>query len=388
MRLGKDRAEFAAAIGEFSQRECGTLAQRDALTEGGTQANSPQILAKLAALGWLGVSLPAEYGGGGAGFVDECVFLEESARGLLPVNGYGSGLTAAQTYLRWGSAEQKRAVVGNLIAGRLESIALSEPGAGSDLGGVRLRAERADGEYVVNGQKTWISSAHVAENLLTLVREDASGGKHEGLTLLMIPAASPGVEIRAIPTMEAHTVNDVFFTDVRVPEAAVVGQPRSGWKQLMRGLGVERLIISAMSLGSARRSLDDLIAYVTEREQFGRKLASFQALRHRIADLATDIEFGRAFLYDAAQRVDDGEEGDLATDSSMAKLRITEIAKNTALEAMQMMGGYGYAREYGMEGQVRRALAPPIYGGTNEIQREIIAGSLLSQLPRQASDGR
>lgn len=388
MRLGKDRAEFAAAIGEFSQRECGTLAQRDALTEGGTQANSPQILAKLAALGWLGVSLPAEYGGGGAGFVDECVFLEESARGLLPVNGYGSGLTAAQTYLRWGSAEQKRAVVGNLIAGRLESIALSEPGAGSDLGGVRLRAERADGEYVVNGQKTWISSAHVAENLLTLVREDASGGKREGLTLLMIPAASPGVEIRAIPTMEAHTVNDVFFTDVRVPEAAVVGQPRSGWKQLMRGLGVERLIISAMSLGSARRSLDDLIAYVTEREQFGRKLASFQALRHRIADLATDIEFGRAFLYDAAQRVDDGEEGDLATDSSMAKLRITEIAKNTALEAMQMMGGYGYAREYGMEGQVRRALAPPIYGGTNEIQREIIAGSLLSQLPRQASDGR
>jgi acyl-CoA dehydrogenase len=378
VRLGKDRADFAAAIREFSQRECGTLAQRDALTEGGTQANSPQVLAKLAALGWLGVSLPAAYGGGGAGFVDECVFLEESSRGLLPVNGYGSGLTAAQTYLRWGSEEQKRTVVGNLTAGRLESIALSEPGAGSDLGGVRLRAERSGPEYVVNGQKTWISSAHAAENLLTLAREDASGGKHEGLTLLMIPARSPGVQIRAIETMEAHTVNDVFFTDARVPAAAVVGQPGQGWKQLMRGLGVERLIISAMSLGSARRSLDDLIAYVTEREQFGRKLASFQALRHRIADLATDIEFGRAFLYDAAQRVDDGDEDDLARESSMAKLRITEIAKNTALEAMQMMGGYGYAREYGMEGQVRRALAPPIYGGTNEIQREIIARSLLS----------
>jgi alkylation response protein AidB-like acyl-CoA dehydrogenase len=377
MRLGKDRQQFAEAIREFAQRECGTLAQRDALTEGGTQANSPQILAKLAALGWLGVSLPAEYGGGGAGFVDECVFLEESSRGLLPINGYGSGLTAAQTYLRWASEEQKRTVVGNLAAGKLESIALSEPGAGSDLGGVRLKAERAGDGYVVNGQKTWISSAHVAENLLVLVREDNSGGKHEGLTLLMIPARSPGVEIRAIPTMEAHTVNDVFFTDVRVPASAVVGQPRNAWKQLMRGLGVERLIISAMSLGSAQRSLDDLIAYVKDREQFGRKIASFQALRHRIADLATDIEFGRAFLYDAAQRVDDGQEDALARESSMAKLRITEIAKNTALEAMQMMGGYGYAREYGMEGQVRRALAPPIYGGTNEIQREIIAKSLL-----------
>lgn len=377
MRLGKDRLELAAAIRDFSQRECGTLAQRDALTEGGTQANSPQILAKLAALGWLGVSLPAEYGGGGAGFVDECVFLEESSRGLLPIYGYGSGLTAAQTYLRWGSEEQKRTVVGNLAAGRLEAIALSEPGAGSDLGGVRLKASRSGDGYVVNGQKTWISSAHVAENLLVLVREDSSGGKHEGLTLLMVPARAPGVETRAITTMEAHTVNDVFFTDVRVPESAVVGRPRNAWKQLMRGLGVERLIISAMSLGSAQRSLDDLIAYVREREQFGRKIASFQALRHRIADLATDIEFGRAFLYDAAQRVDDGDEDALARESSMAKLRITEIAKNTALEAMQMMGGYGYAREYGMEGQVRRALAPPIYGGTNEIQREIIAKSLL-----------
>ncbi|HEX3962452.1 MAG TPA: acyl-CoA dehydrogenase family protein [Trebonia sp.] len=378
MRLGKDQQEFAAAIREFSGRECGTLAQRDAVTENGTQANSPQILAKLAALGWLGVSLPAEYGGGGAGFVDECVFLEESSRGLLPINGYGSGLTAAQTYLRWGSEEQKRTIVGNLVAGRLESIALSEPGAGSDLGAVGLQAARSGDGYVVNGQKTWISSAHVAENLLVLVREDSPGGKHEGLTLLMIPARAPGVEIRPIATMEAHTVNDVFFSDVRVPESAVVGQPRNAWKQLMRGLCVERLIISAMSLGAAQRSLDDLIAYVREREQFGRKIASFQALRHRIADLATDIEFGRSFLYDAAQRVDDGEEDELARESSMAKLRTTEIAKNTALEAVQMMGGYGYAREYGMEGQVRRALAPPIYGGTNEIQREIIGKSLLS----------
>jgi alkylation response protein AidB-like acyl-CoA dehydrogenase len=377
VRIGKERLEFAAAIRDFARDECGTLAQRDAVTEGGTQANSPQILEKLAALGWLGVSLPAEYGGGGAGFVDECVFLEESSRGLLPVNGYGSGLTAAQTYLRWGSPEQKRTIVGNLAAGKLESIALSEPGAGSDLGGVRMKAVRAGDEYIVDGQKTWISSAHVAENLLTLVREDSSGSKHEGLTLLMIPARTPGVQVRKIETMEAHTVNDVFFTDVRVPASAVVGRPGNAWKQLMRGLGVERLIISAMSLGSAQRSLDDLIAYVTQREQFGRKLASFQALRHRIADLAAEIEFGRAFLYDAAQRVDDGEEDDLARESSMAKLKITQIAKNTALEAMQMMGGYGYAREYGMEGQVRRALAPPIYGGANEIQREIIAKSLL-----------
>jgi alkylation response protein AidB-like acyl-CoA dehydrogenase len=377
VRPDKQQEQFAAAIREFCLRECGTLAQRDAVTEGGTLSNSPQILAKLADLGWLGVSLPAEYGGGGAGFAEECVFLEESARGLLPITGYSTGLVAAQTYLRWGSAEQKRAIVANLTAGRLEAIALSEPGAGSDLGAVALKAERIGGEYVVNGQKTWTSAAHVAEHLLVLTREDTSGTKHEGLTLLMVPAHSPGLDIRAIDTMEAHTVNDVFFTDVRVPASAVVGQPGQAWKQLMRGLSVERLIIAAMSLGAAQRSLDDVIGYVGQREQFGRKIGSFQAIRHRIADLATDIEFARAFLYDAAKRVDDGQEDTLARESAMAKMRITEIAKNTALEAMQMMGGYGYAREYGMEAQVRRALAPPIYGGTNEIQREIIAKSLL-----------
>ncbi|MCQ4079188.1 acyl-CoA/acyl-ACP dehydrogenase [Streptomyces sp. RB6PN25] len=376
MQLSKEQQQFAEAVREFCLRECGTLAQRDAVTEGGTLSNSPQILSKLAALGWLGVSLPAEYGGGGAGFVDECVFLEATSRGLLPITGYMTGLTAAQTYLRWGSEEQKKTIVSNLVAGRLEAIALSEPGAGSDLGGVRVRSTRDGDEYVVNGQKTWISAAHVAEHMLVLAREDSSGTKHEGLTLLMVPTNTPGLEIRGIQTMEAHTVNDVFFTDVRLPASAVVGRPRNAWKQLMRGLGVERLIIAAMSLGAAQRALDDVIAYVGQREQFGRKIGSFQALRHRIADLATDIELARAFVYDAAARVDTGQEDDLARESAMAKMRCTEIAKNTALEAMQMMGGYGYAREYGMEGQVRRALVPPIYGGTNEIQREIIAKSL------------
>jgi acyl-CoA dehydrogenase len=377
MQLTNEQKQFAEAIREFCGRECGTLAQRDALTEGGTLANSPQLLKKLADFGWLGVSLPAKYGGGGAGFVDECVFLEETSRGLAPITAYSTGLTAAQTYLKWGSEEQKKTIVSNLTAGKLEAIALSEPAAGSDLGGVSLKSIRDGDQYVINGQKTWTSAAHAAEHLLVLTREDTTGSKHEGLTLLMAPTDSPGLEIRAIETMEPHTVNDVFFTDVRVPVSAVVGQPRNAWKQLMRGLSVERLIIAAMGLGAAQRSLDDVIAYVGQREQFGRRIGSFQALRHRIADLATDIEFARSFVYDVAGRVDASQEDALARESAMAKMRCTEIAKNTALEAMQMMGGYGYAREYGMEGQVRKALAPPIYGGTNEIQREIIAKSLL-----------
>lgn len=376
MQLNAERREFAAAIEDFCARELGTLAQRDALTENETIANSPEIFAKMAELGWFGVSLPEEYGGGGAGFVDECVFLEETQRGLAPILGYSTGLTAAQTYLKWGNEEQKKTIVTNLAQGRIEAIALSEPGTGSDLGAVRTKGVRDGDEYVLDGQKTWISAAHVAEHMLVLVREDASGPKHTGLTTLMVPCNTPGIEMREVKTMEARTCNDVFFTGARVPASAVVGEPGQGWKQLMRGLGVERMIIAAFSIGAARRSLEDAVAYMKQRDAFGQPISDFQALRHRVADLATDIATTRAFIYDIAQGIDEGHEDALAQESSMAKMRATEVAKNTALEAMQLMGGAGYAREYGMEYQVRRALAPPIYGGTNEIQREIIAKSI------------
>ncbi|MDT7705822.1 MAG: hypothetical protein QOG20_1429 [Pseudonocardiales bacterium] len=376
MRFSAEQQQFAAAVAAFCDKRCGTLAQRDAVTDGGRLSNSPQLLAELARLGWLGVSFPQAYGGAGAGFVDECLFLEEAFRGLAPITGYATGLTAAQTYLRWGTEEQKRTIVASLCGGGLEAIALSEPGAGSDLGGVRLKAVRDGDAFVLDGQKTWTSAAHVATHILLLARTDSAGTKHQGLTLFMMPADVAGLEIRPIETMEAHTVNDLYLTGVRLPADSVVGQVGNGWKQLMRGLNVERLIIAAMSLGAARRSLDDLLAYVKQREQFGRTIGSFQAVRHRIADLATEIAYCKAFVYDVADRIDAGEEDAIDREGAMAKLKCTEVAKHTALEAMQLMGGYGYAREYGMEGQVRRALAPPIYGGANEIQREIIGKSL------------
>ncbi|MSV44068.1 MAG: acyl-CoA dehydrogenase [Actinobacteria bacterium] len=377
MRLSDDQRSFAEAVRAFCDDHCSTLAQRDALTEGGTLANSPQLMAMIAEFGWFGVSLPEEYGGGGAGMVEECIFLEETARGLAPVLAYSTGLTAAQTYLRHGREDQKNTIVRNLAAGKIEAIALSEPGAGSDLGGVRIKAVKSGNDYVITGQKTWTSAAHVAENILVLTRTESTGKKHQGLTLLVVPARSAGLEIRGIATMEAPTVNDLFFTDVRVPESAVVGVVGQAWRHLMRGLSVERLIIAATSLGASQRALADAIAFLKEREAFGQKIKDFQALRHRVADLATEIEACRSFVYDIAEGIDAGYEDDLAVHASMAKLKCTQVAKNTALEAMQMMGGYGYSREYGIEEQVRKALAPPIYGGTNEIQREIISKSLL-----------
>ena len=148
MRFSDEQRQFAEAIASFCARECGTREQRLALTEGGAIANSRELLEKLAELGWLGVSVPEEYGGAGAGMVEECIFLEETSRGLAPIRGYSTAMTAGATYLRWGTEEQKREVMGGVCRGRLESIALSEPGAGSDLGGVRCRARRDGDSYV------------------------------------------------------------------------------------------------------------------------------------------------------------------------------------------------------------------------------------------------
>jgi alkylation response protein AidB-like acyl-CoA dehydrogenase len=376
MRFTDEQKEFASAIRAFSARECGTRQQREALTEDGREHSSRELIAKFAELGWLGVSVPEAYGGAGAGMVEECIFLEETCRGLAPIHAYSTAMTAGATYLRWGTEKQKRKTMGGVCRGRLEAIALSEPGAGSDLGAVRCRATRDGDQYVIDGQKTWTSAAHLADHILVLVRTGPDGSKHEGLTLLQVPTDTPGIDIRGIETMEGRVVNDVFFTDCRVPAENVVGQEGRAWQQLMRGLSIERLIIAAMSLGSAERSLEDTLAYVKEREQFGRPIGSFQAVRHRLADLATEIAACKAFVYDVAERIDAGEEDQLSSQASMAKLKATVVAKNAALEGVQLMGGYGYAVEYGMEQQVRAALAPPIYGGSNEIQREIIGKGL------------
>jgi alkylation response protein AidB-like acyl-CoA dehydrogenase len=376
MRFTDEQLQFASSIRAFCARECGTRQQRDALTDGGREHTSRELVAKFAKLGWLGVSVPEAYGGAGAGMVEECIFLEETCRALAPIHAYSTALTAGATYLRWGTEEQKRETMGGVCRGRLEAIALSEPGAGSDLGGVRCRAQRDGDEYVIDGQKTWTSAAHLADHILVLVRTDTGGSKHQGLTLLQVPTDLPSIEIRGIDTMEGRVVNDVFFNECRVPAGNVIGREGRAWQQLMRGLSIERLIIAAMSLGSAERSLEDTLAYVSEREQFGRRIGSFQALRHRLADLATEIACCKALVYDIAERIDFGEEDQLSGQASMAKLKCTVVAKDAALEGVQMMGGYGYAVEYGMEQQVRAALAPPIYGGSNEIQREIIAKGL------------
>jgi len=371
-----EQQALAAAVRDLAARECGTLEQRNALTDGGTEPHNPELYARVAELGWLGVAIPEQYGGSGGGMVDLCLFLEESAYGQIPIGSFAVTSIVAGAYERFGTEEQKQDILGGITRGAVEAIAMSEPEAGSDVGALRCRATRQNGGYVVEGQKTWISEAHLADHILLVCRTDDSGAKHDGLTMLSIPAGSDGVEIRGIETMGGRVVNDVFFTDCHVPAENLLGVEGQAWTQLMAGLNVERLIIAAQSLGFARRAFDDALAYVKERKQFGRPIGSFQTIAHRMADLATEIECCRLLTYDVAEKVDANPGALFPREASMAKLKVTETAKKVALEGMQVMGGAGYATEYEMERHVRTTIVSTIYGGTSEIQREIVAKTL------------
>jgi len=371
--LTDEQQDFVGAVRDFCQREAGTREQRDALTEHGKHPHNVELYKRIAELGWLGVATPEEYGGSGGGMVDLCLFLDETARGLLPIGGFGVSSIVAGAYERFGTEEQKREILGGIVNGSVEAIAMSEPGAGSDVGALQCRARRENGGYVVDGQKTWISEAHLSDHILLVCRTDASGSKHEGMTMLSVPVDADGVEIRPIETMGGEIVNDVFFTDCHVDAGRLLGTEGQAWVQLMSGLNVERLILAALMVGTAQRAFDDALAYIKEREQFGRPIGSFQVLKHKIADLATEIECARLLTYDVARQVDANPGAMFPREASMAKLKATEVAKEVALAGMQMMGGYGYATEYDMEGHVRRTLVSTIYGGTSEIQREIVA---------------
>lgn len=181
---------------------------------------------------------------------------------------------------------------------------MSEPEAGTDVGNLSTRAKEADGGFLINGQKTWITSAHVADHILLVCRTDTSGSKYDGLSMISVPQGTDGMEIRGIDTMVGHEVNDIYFTDCFVPASNVVGEVGGGWMQLMAGLNYERVILGATSIGLAIRAFEDVVSYVRERKVFGRAVGSFQIQRHRLAHMATEIECTRAFVHDIARRID------------------------------------------------------------------------------------
>ena len=375
-KLTDEQRDFVSAIRDFCEREAGTQEKREELTKNHTELHNQELYKQMAELGWLGLTIPEEYGGAGGTMLDACLFMEETSRGMAPIGGYATTLIVAGATKRFGTDEQKQKILGGISKGSVEAIAMTEPESGSDVGSLSTEAVRSNGGYVINGQKVFISNAHISDHVLVVCRTTKGESKHEGLSMIFVPKDTPGMEMQPIDTMGGRETNTLYFNDCEVPAEQLLGEQDHGWTQLMAGLNTERLILAATMLGIGQRAFDDALAYAKERKQFGRPIGSFQALQHRFADLATDLEAARLMTWWVASLNDEDPDRMLPKEASMVKLFVTETAQRVALEGMQMMGGYGYSSEYDMERLVRATLVSTIYGGTSEIQRGIIAKTL------------
>jgi isovaleryl-CoA dehydrogenase len=375
LELTDEQQDFVRSVRDFCAKEfpADRLAE---ITNGYEDMHSEDVARRMAELGWYGLTIPEEYGGSGGSFLDAALFLEETAYGRAPVGGYPVTLIVVGALNRFGTEEQKRELLGRVAEGGGLAIAMSEPESGSDVASLKLSAARENGDWVLNGSKMWCSYAHKASHILIVCRTERGESAHEGMSMIFVPRDAAGLTITPISTLGGEETNELHLEDCRVPEDALLGTEGNGWLQLMAGLNNERVILGASALGLAQRAFDDALAYAKERRQFGRPIGGFQAIQHKFADLATDLAQARLLVRWVARMTDEDPGRMLPREASMVKLATTELAKRCALEGVQIMGGYGYATEYPMERYLRAAVVTTIYGGTSEIQKNIIAKTL------------
>ena len=214
--LSDEQQHFVAAIRDFCERECGTPEKREQLTNGHTELHNSGLYSKMAELGWLGVTIDEGYGGSGGSMLDACLFMEETSRGLAPIGGYATTLIVAGATQRFGTEEQKAEILGGISGGSVEAIAMTEPEAGSDVGSLTTAAERVNGGFVINGQKVFCSNAHISDHILVVCRTTKGSSKHEGLTMIWVPADAEGMEVKPIDTMGGRETNHLYFSDCEV----------------------------------------------------------------------------------------------------------------------------------------------------------------------------
>jgi alkylation response protein AidB-like acyl-CoA dehydrogenase len=291
---------------------------------------------------------------------------------------YIASLIAGLTVYRWASEERRAALVPDVVSGALRfAVSMSEPDAGSDVSGIRTFAEDRGDHFVVNGEKMWCTGAALPGTRLAMyVRTDRDAPAREGISLLLVDPRLPGIEVRRIPTLARHILgtNAVTLADVVVPRDCLIGPLHGGWKVMLSGLELERVLLSGGYVGAAQATVDEALSYAKQRHQFGRPVGDFQALSHALADLQTEVDAARLLAYRAAWLADQGQP--CGREGSMAKLFGSETYVKAARWGMQIWAGYGFSTESIMSFRYRESIVATISGGTSQIQRNGIARSL------------
>ena len=344
-----------------------------------------ELVARMAELGFLGIAVPEQYGGSGFDNVSYVLAMEEIARAcastavIMSVN----NSLVCDPLLRFGTEAQKQQWLVPLAQGKLLGcFALSEPEAGSDAAAQKTTAEKSGDGWVINGTKNWITNGPVADVCVLFTMNDKAAG-HKGITAFILPMKTKGV--RTGPPddklgIRGSKSSQIYLDDVHLPADALLGEVGQGFKVAMSTLDGGRIGIGAQAVGIAQAAYDVARAYALEREQFGRRIGDFQAIQWKLADMATDIDAARLLTYRAAWLKQEGRPH--AADGAKAKLFASEMARRQTAEAIQILGGYGYTKEFPVERYYRDAKVTEIYEGTSEIQRLVIARALLGDAAR------
>jgi alkylation response protein AidB-like acyl-CoA dehydrogenase len=335
-------------------------------------------------LGLFGLNIPEEYGGTPVDYTTFAIVFEELSRGWMALAGIiGSHLVLADVLVRYGTDDQKRRFLPRLAKGEPRGgICLSEPGAGTDLQSISTVAIRDGDSYRVSGSKMWVTNGRYGQIFLLLVKTDPKASPaHRGMSAFVIEKGAPGLTVgRDIDKLGYKTVEttELHFDNFPVPAENLIGGAEGlGFKHVMTGLEAERINVAARGLGLSRAAFDEAIRYAQQRVTFGKPIAQHQTIQIKLADMATKIEASRLLIYSAAAKKDRGERCDL--EAGMAKLFATDTAAEVTLEAMKIMGGNGYSKDFTVERLYRDAPLVVIGGGTNELQRLIIARGLLER---------
>jgi alkylation response protein AidB-like acyl-CoA dehydrogenase len=334
------------------------------------------VFSRMGELGFLGLSYPEEYGGGGGDYLCNIVLGEEMSR----CNSGGVAMAVAvQTDMavppvfKFGTEEQKKKYLVPAVRGeKIFCLGITEPDAGSDVAGIKTTASKVDGGWLINGRKIFITNGRRAHAMTLVAKTDREAG-HQGISLFIIDTDAPGFEVaRTLEKIGMHTSDtaEITFTDMFVPDDALLGKEGEGFYNISWELQGERLIGAAQSVAGARRVLEGAVAYAMQRETFGRPIGKHQAIRHALAELATDIEAAQQLVYEAAWKVNRGEYP--VREISMAKLLAGEVSWNTADRALQIFGGYGYSMEFPIQRAWRDSRLIRIGAGTDEVMREVI----------------
>lgn len=378
-RMTEEETAIIALVAEFVDREVRPVARE--LDH--TNTYPEKLIDQMKAMGVFGLAVPEPWGETQVSAQCYALVTEELARGWMSLAGAMGGHTVvAKLLATYGTQEQKDTYLPKLATGEIRAtMALTEPGGGSDLQALRTTARREGDEYVVNGSKTWITNARRSQLVALLCKTDpAAEPAHKGISILLVEKG-PGFEVsRDLPKLGYKGVEscELSFDGFRAPVTALLGGVEGrGFGQMMRGLEIGRIQVACRALGVGRAALEDSLRYAQERETFGKPIWRHQSIGNHLADMATKLEAARQLVHHAARRYDSGERADM--EAGMAKLFASEAAMEIALDAVRIHGGYGYSTEFDVERYFRDAPLMIVGEGTNEIQRGVIARQLIER---------